>query len=359
MSNEGGHFDFVVLDLHPGDMDGIDVARAINADSRFSDSHIIALTLLDDSENVSTLKDAGIAAQIFKPVKRGALRMAVEKLLISEASRDVSEGLTELQEVKSVPQGGPRLRILVGEDSPVNQKVVSHQLQALGHLVDIFGDGEAVLAAAERTPYEVILMDCQMPGIDGYEATRQIRKIEAGSQRRAWVVAMTANAMKGDRDRCIEAGMDDYISKPVRSEDLAAALRRYSDMRENSESGTAWKGVLDSEALDGFRELEAESGQSVLAGLVGIFLENSPSVIDAARSAIASENLSLLAREAHMLKGSCSNFGATRMRLACERLETAARNGELGTVASLLADVEREYEYVRVALEHEMGGVGA
>ena len=202
-------------------------------------------------------------------------------------------------------------------------------------------------------------MDCQMPRKDGYEATRQIRKMEAGSAHRAWIIAMTANAMVGDRERCIEAGMDDYLSKPVRSEELVAVLERFVALRDRETGAVSWKDATSSEALDGLREIQDEVGQSVLPGLIRIFLANTPPAIASIHTAIASGELSDIAKNAHMLKGSCSNFGANRMRDVCERLESAAISWSVDQTKELVAELEREFHFVRIALEHELGGVHA
>ena len=351
---EGQRFDFAVLDLHLGDMNGLTLTREIKGDPRFSATRLLALTLLNEEEDLRALEEAGIEHHISKPVKRAALKTALERMLSEVIPSENRARLSETIAVTRPEPRDPQLRILVGEDSPVNQKVVAFQLEKLGHIAEIEIDGNAVLAAAQRTAYEVILMDCQMPGIDGYEATRQIRRMEAVRGDRAWIIAMTANALVGDRERCVEAGMDDYISKPVRQEELAAVLDRFVQQREQTAKEEGWKGALDTEALDGFRDLEDESGKSALSGLVRIFLDNTPGVIKAAYVALQSGNAAGLAREAHMLKGSCSNFGANRMHIACDQVEAAAQAGELGAAQELLAKVEHEYEMVRIALENEV-----
>ena len=254
---------------------------------------------------------------------------------------------------------GAGFNILVAEDSPVNQKIMSYQFQKLGHTVRLEPDGDAVLAAAAQTDYDIIFMDCQMPGKDGYEATRQIRMNEAGGARRAWIVAITANAMAGDRERCLEAGMDDYLSKPVRTEELAAAIERWKVAHGRATSGMTRTYPVNAATLDSFRELESEGGRTMLSRLVRLFLDNTPGVITDARIALESRNRADLAREAHLLKGSCSNFGADGMSEACARLEVAASDGDFTKASAFLADVEREYDDVRIALEPELGGVTA
>jgi HPt (histidine-containing phosphotransfer) domain-containing protein len=197
-------------------------------------------------------------------------------------------------------------------------------------------------------------MDCQMPELDGYEATRDLRVIE-GDSRHTWIVAMTANSLEGDREKCLKAGMDDYVSKPVKPEVLQGALNRFTGLRaveqENREVGAG--GVIDLNILAGFREMEVEGETSILGKLIDVFVENTPRVIEDARGALRIGMSPQLERAAHTLKGSCSNFGAERMRGACERLEAVARSGNLEEADGLIDSMESEFELVRLALERE------
>ena len=245
------------------------------------------------------------------------------------------------------------LRILIAEDNVVNQKVALHQLQKLGYLAQAVDNGRAAIEALRRVPYDLVFMDCQMPELDGYAATRELRRRE-GSERHTWIIAMTANSLEGDREKCLAAGMDDYVSKPVKPENLAAALQRYHDQHE-VELALRQEGAVpavDLSMLDGFRDLE-EDGESLLSKLIGVFLENSPKLLNDAHAALRAHSSPKLALAAHTLKGSCSNFGAERLRAACQLLEQIANDGKLESAAPTLANVEKEFNYVRVALERE------
>jgi CheY-like chemotaxis protein len=246
------------------------------------------------------------------------------------------------------------LRILIVEDNIVNQNVALHQLQKLGYLADAAENGRVALEAMRRVSYDVVFMDCQMPELDGYETTRELRRIE-GVTRHTWVVAMTAHSLEGDRAKCLAAGMDDYLSKPVKTEEVHAALCRFRGVREierevREEGGPP---AIDTSLLVGFRELDGDGGDGILGKLIDLFIENSPQVIAEAHSALAQRASPQLARAAHTLKGSCANFGAERMREACWRLEQLAKQGTIEGAAELLADLEKEYSYVRLALERE------
>jgi CheY-like chemotaxis protein/HPt (histidine-containing phosphotransfer) domain-containing protein len=249
---------------------------------------------------------------------------------------------------------GVKLRILIAEDNIVNQKVALHQLQKLGYLADVVENGRRALDLLEASQYDLVFMDCQMPELDGYAATRKLRSWEHG-RRKTWVVAMTANSLEGDREKCLAAGMDDYVSKPVKTEDLQAAIQRFIGLREiqTGANGKGKSGPIDIDTIAGFRELAGDSKSDLLVQLIDVFLENTPKVLSEARAALGANASPQLARAAHSLKGSCSNFGAERMRAACQRLEEFANRGVLEGAGELLDAVESEFSYVRVALERE------
>jgi CheY-like chemotaxis protein/HPt (histidine-containing phosphotransfer) domain-containing protein len=221
-------------------------------------------------------------------------------------------------------------------------------------MADVVDNGRHALEALTRSHYDIVFMDCQMPELDGYEATRDLRAIE-GDEHHTWIIAMTANSLEGDREKCLNAGMDDYVSKPVKPEILLAAIRRHVDLRrdEPGSGEVIVDGIIDSGILSGFREMENEGEDNILGKLIDVFIENSPRVIKEARGALSNRMSPHLERAAHTLKGSCSNFGAERMRVACERLEHSAKKGDLESAAGLIKEIENEFELVRLALEHE------
>jgi len=194
-----------------------------------------------------------------------------------------------------------------------------------------------------------------MPELDGYAATRELREIE-GPAKHTWVIAMTANSLEGDRDKCLAAGMDDYMSKPVKPADLIASLSRFTATSPNApqplEADPA--GAIDRRVVAGFRELDGDGGENLLGSLIETFLDNTPLVLGEAQAALARQSASQLERAAHTLKGSCSNFGAERMQAACRRLEQAAHEGSLQQAPEMIAAIEREFASVRTALESEL-----
>jgi len=224
--------------------------------------------------------------------------------------------------------------------------------------VDAVMDGEEALLTLRRKEYDIVLMDCQMPRLDGWETTRRVRKMEKGREGRTWIIAMTAHSLVGDRERCIETGMDDYLSKPLRFAELAAAIERSpAGQRVIAETAaTAPEGdVVCAEKISSFRQMEEESGQTVLLSVVDLFIERTPPMFKEARRAVLGNDSKRIARIAHTIKGSCSNFGAHRMRLACERLEIAAKSDDhRASIPGMIDEIEREFGFVRDALRTEL-----
>jgi signal transduction histidine kinase/CheY-like chemotaxis protein len=231
-------YDLALLDMQMPEMDGMTLARAIKADPAIASTRLIILTSMGHMHTQDELKAAGVDAYLIKPVKQSRLfdtlvdvlgRAAAETAFVQAAPAPLAAPDPGAAAAAPAPPGAAR--ILLAEDNPVNQKVALAQLKGLGFGADPAGNGHEVLSALRRLPYDMIFMDCQMPEMDGYEATRQIRLAEqAGTA--TWhspmrIVAMTANAMTGDREKCLAAGMDDYLSKPVRKAELQAALMKW------------------------------------------------------------------------------------------------------------------------------------
>ena len=257
------------------------------------------------------------------------------------------------------------MHILLAEDNPVNQKVALRQLQKLGYAADAVANGLEVLDALKQIPYAIILMDCQMPEMDGYEATRQIRQLEyrgslaADRKASVQVVAMTANALRGDREKCLESGMDDYISKPVVLAELEAALNRalarvFPDTPSSEAAPPAPpENVLDAAVLAGLRELREPDQPDPLAEVADLFLQDSPPRLSKIKQHCADQDALMLERVAHSLKGSAGNLGARRLASLCADLEKLAKTGNLASAVALAEQICAEYQRVQVALEIE------
>ncbi len=226
----GVPFDVLVLDLMMAGMDGFEVARQVKSDPGLATTHVVMLTAFGERGHGRQALEVGVSAYLSKPIRAGQLRDCLGEVIAGGAGfqPDAPSRPIKLITRHTLRESRPEPRILLVEDNKVNQKVALRILEKLGYRADVAGDGRAGLQALEEHAYDLVLMDCQMPVMDGFEATGHIRSREAaGVARRTPIVAMTANALQGDRERCLAAGMDDYLPKPVKPDDLGAALQRW------------------------------------------------------------------------------------------------------------------------------------
>jgi CheY-like chemotaxis protein len=209
--------------------------------------------------------------------------------------------------------------VLLVEDNPVNQRVVRLQLERLGCRVDVAPGGAEAVAAVAATDYDLVFMDCQMPGMDGYQATAAIRAAERDRGRHVPIIALTAHALHGDAERCLAAGMDDYLAKPVTGKDLRRALARWLPDAPTQEAPApepepaAGEPVLDPEVLRGLRELQPEGEPDLMADLLALFRADAERLVGEMRAAAAAGAAEALQRAAHTLKGSGANLGAVHL----------------------------------------------
>jgi PAS domain S-box-containing protein len=243
-----------------------------------------------------------------------------------------------------------RFRVLVAEDNPVNQKLALRQLERLGCPAEAVGNGLEVLDALERIPYDVILMDCQMPDMDGFETTRHIRRLALERQPR--IIAMTANALQGDREKCLEAGMDDYLSKPVRADDLKIVLERHIGAPPAHAATTAPDEPLDADIITSLKALQADD-PGLPREIITLFFDSAGHTLADLPVHISSGDLSRAATLAHSLKGSSLNVGAHRLGHLASSLERAASDRLGEKCRQLLPALDAEYQLVKAALERE------
>jgi CheY-like chemotaxis protein len=284
------------------------------------------------------------------------MNSTLERREISSEAESAPSGLS----IFDFPPEKPRTkgRALVVEDNMVNQRVIVQMIEKRGYAVDVASNGLEALDQLSRTTYDLVLMDCQMPEMDGYEATREIRRLE-GSSRHTTIVAVTANAMVGDREKCMDAGMDDYLSKPVKMEALDAMLNRWFwDDAENKsaieEPAINENDCIDHSALDQLRELQEDEEDDLVRELIEIFIADAPGYIDGISTAIESANAHALERAAHTLKGSSASLGAHQLAAVCLEMEKLGRSGSLEGARELLATIRREFERARLAFEAMM-----
>jgi two-component system, sensor histidine kinase and response regulator len=368
LRSAGDPYDLAVLDMQMPGMDGIELARTIKADPTLSPIRLVLLTSMGRRGEGEEASQSGIEAYLTKPVRQSDLYDALVTVMSGTASE--VRRLVTLGGLRREKTGTHK--VLVAEDNPVNQKVAARMLENLGYQVDVVADGGEALDAVARTRYVAVLMDVQMPGMDGYKATRRIRDQEERSgrrnmmmglrKRRTPIIAMTANAMQGDRERAIEAGMDDYVSKPVSRKDLGAVLGRWISGTPayrvpGAEDGESHAdGPLDRTVISGLRGLQGEEETDIVAELAGMFLDDARPRLSALEEAVLGDDAPAVERLAHTLKGSSANMGARGMAFLCARLEDAGASGDLSQGFRLLAQLKEEFVRVDRAFEAEIRG---
>ncbi|MEP9363416.1 response regulator [Nocardioides sp. CN2-186] len=348
-------FDVVLLDLVMPGVDGLELARQVRADPALAGTEMLLLSS-DQTISRQLIANAGIHATLSKPVREAELHNALLGLL-SPPTPDPRGAPT--------PGGeGLDVRVLVVEDNPVNQIVATGLLESLGCTADVVVDGiEAVERLTGAHGYDVVLMDCRMPRLDGFDATRQVRQQEPPGTH-VPIIAMTASALEGERERCLAAGMDDYLTKPVDAAELEAAVREWAHVPASAapaaptpppEAPTEHDGVLDPDRirmLDGL----VKDGTSFFQRTAASFMGRVGSQIAAIREAIDEGSANDLLTSAHQLKGSALNLGLPRVAAASARLEALGIAGRTDGTAPLLDDLVREVDVAVAALQQATAG---
>ena len=351
----GDPFSLVVLDLQLPEMDGLALARAIKSDSRLARSRLIMLTPLGHRLDAAEMQAAGISACVVKPVKESRL---FDALVTVAAAGFVEPPPAVKPPVTAAPLAettapGHLIRVLLAEDNAVNQNLGLRQLKKLGYSARTASHGLEVLEALKSEHFDLILMDCQMPEMDGYEVTRRIRELEAArpaaNRQFAYIIALTANALDGDRERCLAAGMNDYITKPVHLPDLQAALARGLCHLQPPMTDPAAT-VLDPTVIAGLMELREPGQPDPVQELVGLFLRDSVIRLEKIDSSIAAQDASAVISAAHSLKGSASNLGARRLAALSANLEKQAKAGDWSEMKKLHPQIKTEFEQVQKTL---------
>jgi PAS domain S-box-containing protein len=337
----GDRFDVAILDMQMPEMDGITLAEEIRKLRDARALPLMILTSVGSRAEAEKTTRVEFAAFLLKPVKASQLYNALVDTLAQRATRVQEPARAQVD--TTMGQRHP-LRILLAEDNLVNQKVALLILQKMGYRADVAANGIEVLDALERQPYDVILMDVQMPELDGLEATRAIRA-DVAADRQPRIIAMTAEAMQGDREMCLDAGMDDYVTKPVRVEELVRALA------QSSARADADLAELDHKALGELRDAASDAPQ-VIAELLGLFQRNAPALIADLRTAAENQDAEKLRRAAHTLKSASANLGARALAALCEEIEATGRTGQVNGAANHIAQVEHAYHRAVAALKN-------
>jgi PAS domain S-box-containing protein len=382
-STEQRPVELAILDMHMPGMDGLELAHAIIADRDIAPLRLILLSSVGDQLDPESYRVLGIESSLAKPVRQSELYNALVALMKDAPAACQTRSDERMSIAHADTLSG---HVLVAEDHPVNQKMALEMLKVIGLTADIAETGHAAVAALSHTHYDLVLMDCQMPEMDGFAATAEIRDLEKdrGGSHRTPIIALTANALQGDRERCLAAGMDDYLSKPVQSQQLRNALQRWlvevpndglrfaetrdlpgADVEsllklpdtvpsEHHPVQAAEGSALDPTVLANIQALDKDGGTSFLRRLASAFADGAKADLHRLQTAVASGNAEEVREAAHKLKGSSGTVGALHLASLCQKLETAARALHLDGAGELLAEIKIEHVRVEQALNYEL-----
>jgi len=358
----GDPFQLAVLDMQMPVMDGEMLGQAIKADARIAGTRLVMLTSLGMRDNAAHFQLIGFEACLTKPARHQELKRALSQALMDKAPT-VPQSATKRPDAKELQAqfADIKARILLAEDNITNQQVALGILKKLGLRADAVANGAEAIKELASVPYDLVLMDVQMPVLDGLEATRQIRGGHAPVlDRDVPIVAMTAHAMQGDQEKCLAAGMNDYVSKPVTPQALARVLERWLRKKESANKGTAGNArqtgaeppppVLD---LAGLLERvmdDKDLAQKVLAG----FPEDVGQRLLALKACFDAGDLAGVERQAHTINGAAGIIGGEALRAEASAMEKAARTGDRAGAAACYPELIRRFERLKEALESQL-----
>jgi len=358
----GTPYELAILDMMMPGMDGLQLARAIRGSPELPTMGLLLLTSVGGQGEPDEARRAGVDAYLTKPIRQAQLLDALVSMLGRAATRRSPQAVRAPATTGLVVPGA---RILVVDDNVVNRAVIVGMLEAHECVTSEAEDGGEAVHKAAESDFDLVFMDCQMPVLDGFEATAEIRRQEeATGRRRVPIVALTASALKGERERCLAAGMDDYLSKPVRQEKLGEMVRRWVSVSPaaettgkrlpepevNGKNGNGGNGVLDHAVIDSIRAMPSHRAGDTLRRLVGIYLQHTPTAIRQLRAAADGGQCGEAQRVAHTIKSSSAMLGATGLARLLGDAESAGRENAGDSLARLVGAIEVEYEAVERAL---------
>ncbi len=347
-AKSGRPFELALIDFMMPEIDGFELAQLINQDPEIALEKIVMLTSGGQRGDTARCRELGISAYLLKPVKQSDLLEAIRMTMKRKRSHEPLDAVITRH---SLREHRKKLRILLAEDNIVNQRLAVRMLQKMGHEVNVAGTGREALEALDRDDFHLVFMDVQMPEMDGFEATRLIREREKPTGKRLPVVAMTAHAMKGDRERCLAHGMDGYVSKPINPNELHDTIQTFVDSLEAEEELSTdldVKGhILDeSELID---RIGGDYG--LLKSLLALFIEDYPPLMRDLCGSLQQGDTAGLLRSVHTLKGSVGAFAANTAFELALKLETIAAEGDISRAGDICQKLDLELKRLRTALE--------
>ncbi len=347
-------YHIVITDMQMPEINGEELGKMIKKEKSFEDTSLVMMTSLGSRGDVKRLEKIGFSAYLTKPLKHSQLFDCLMTILGYQQRNDL--GSTKMITRHTIAENRKTgSRILLAEDNVVNQKVAMRLLNKMGYRADSVVDGKEALKSLAEIPYDLVLMDIQMPEMDGYEATSLIRSENSNVKNHDIpIIAMTANAMKGDREKCLAAGMDDYISKPINPEELAATLGKWlsgnglplKDFKK-IKGGNYYNYIFNRATL-----LDRVGGdEEFLIELVKLFLQEAPKLLVSIKSAIENDDRILLHRSAHTLKGSSANISAKELQKISMELEKLSKEGDMASIKKLFTETKKVFNRFKQYME--------
>ncbi|PYS69544.1 MAG: hybrid sensor histidine kinase/response regulator, partial [Acidobacteria bacterium] len=357
-SADGRPFDLALIDHDLDGREGQELARDILKDPQLASVRLVLLTTFAQRPSEEFLKTAGVQAVLTKPVRQSVLYdclvtvMRNQFLSTTSLNQQPDSGLTEsadrTKDQDRTATGSDGLRVLVVEDNPVNQQVARFQVAKLGYSVDVAKDGSEALSMLDTSDYALVLMDCHMPVMDGFEATRRIRE-RSDDKRRVPIIAVTASGTRGEREKCLENGMDDFLLKPFRKEELSVKIEKWIAAASSEAEGSD-DPASTTEVARSLKQLEEDYGKEMVAKILPMFTQDAKRLIGQIEEAIEHTDCKSLEESAHRLKGGAANIGANEMARLSAELETCGETRSLGNAEQLLNSLRQEWQRVRPQL---------
>jgi PAS domain S-box-containing protein len=351
-ASAGAPFPLVLLDAQMPGMDGFAWAERTKQDPKLAGATIMLLTSAGQRGDAARCRELGIAAYLVKPIRQAELLEGILAALGNAPGRERAAVITR----HTLRENRQKIQILLADDNAINQQLVLRLLGKRGHIVTVASNGREALALLKISRFDLVLMDVQMPEMNGFQATAAIRKEEESTGKHLPIIAMTAHAMEGDRARCLAAGMDGYIAKPIKVEDLVEAIENLGRSPELPKMAPTAK-PREQEPIDTASALvRVEGDVELLNELVALFLKDLPALLTKLREAITAGDAKAIEHSAHKLKGSVGNFSAHPAFEAALKLEVLGREGSLSEAEPAYAELEKEIERLISAMANLSGG---
>jgi len=360
----GDPFRIVILDMQMPGMDGVTLARTIKSDETLKDTHLVMMTSLGQRKDAQKMEQIGFAAYLTKPMRQSELFGCLSAVLADRTTAQPAQPIITHHTVHALRRGV--MRILLAEDNITNQQVALGILKKLGLRADAVANGAEALKALETLPYDLVLMDVQMPEMNGLEATKKIRNPRSAIQNRQIpIIAMTAYAMQGDREKCLEAGMNDYVTKPVSPQALAEALDKWLPKETAPTTYQALEAAEETVSLSAQQPkapvfdkagmmLRLMDDEDLARTVAKGFLDDIPRQIEALRNYLEAGNATGARQQAHTIKGASANVGGICLEEVAFEMEKAGEKGDVDTIKACMAGLETQFDQLKIAITKEL-----